>query len=76
MATQLQDQEIIKAVNRFSAVRGRGVLANVLAFGRVLKDLEFKVGLSQLIDASRSLEFVDITCRGDFYSVLRSNLIS
>ncbi len=76
MATQLQDQEIIEAVNRFSAVRGRGVLANVLAFGRVLKDLEFKVGLSQLIDASRSLEFVDITCREDFYSVLRSNLIS
>ncbi|MEE9186073.1 MAG: VWA domain-containing protein [Candidatus Binatia bacterium] len=76
MATQLLDHEIIKAVNRFSAVRGRGVLANVLAFGRVLKDLEFKVGLSQLIDASRSLEFVDITCRGDFYSVLRSNLIS
>ncbi|MFQ5917411.1 MAG: VWA domain-containing protein [Candidatus Binatia bacterium] len=76
MATQLQDQDIIKAVNRFSAVRGGGVLANLLAFGRVLKDLEFKVGLSQVIDASRSLGFVDITRRGDFYSVLRSNLIS
>jgi uncharacterized protein with von Willebrand factor type A (vWA) domain len=76
MTAQLQDQDIIKAVNRFSAVRGRGVLANLLAFGRVLKDLEFKVGLSQVIDASRSLGFVDITRRGDFYSVLRSNLIS
>ncbi|MFQ5851712.1 MAG: VWA domain-containing protein [Candidatus Binatia bacterium] len=76
MTRQPSDQEILRAVNRFSPVRGQGVLANLLAFGRVLKDLGFRVGLSQVMDASRSVEFVDIRCRADFYSVLRSNLIS
>jgi len=75
MTTQPSDQEIISTVKRFSSVRGQGILANLLAFGRVLKDLGLRVGLSQVIDASRSLEFVDITRRGDFYSVLLSNLI-
>lgn len=75
MTTQPSDQEIISTVKRFSSVRGQGILANLLAFSRVLKDLGLRVGLSQVIDASRSLEFVDITRRGDFYSVLLSNLI-
>ena len=75
MTTQSSDQEIISTVKRFSSVRGQGILANLLAFSRVLKDLGLRVGLSQVIDASRSLEFVDITRRRDFYSVLLSNLI-
>jgi len=75
MTTQPSDQEIISAVKRLSSVRGQGILANLLAFGRVLKDLGLRVGLSQVIDASRSLEFVDVTRREDFYSVLLSNLI-
>jgi uncharacterized protein with von Willebrand factor type A (vWA) domain len=41
-----------------------------------MKDLGLRLGLSQVMDASRSLEFVDIGRRDDFYSVLRSNLIS
>ncbi len=75
MTTQPSDQEIISTVKRFSSVRGQGILTNLLAFGRVLKDLGLRVGLSQVIDASRSLEFVDIIRREDFYSVLLSNLI-
>ena len=70
------EQEISQAVARLSVVRGQGVLPNLLAFGRVLKDLGFRVGLSQVLDAGRSLEFVDITRRDDFYSLLRSNLLS
>lgn len=73
---QPSDQDIVKAVQSFAKVRGTGLLPNLLAFGRVMKDLGFRVGLSQVMDATRSLEFVDIGRREDFYSVLRSNLIS
>lgn len=73
---QVSDDTIVKAVDRFSAFQGRGTLANLLAFSRVLKEVGLKVGLSQVIDASRSLEFVDISCKGDFHAVLRSNLVS
>ena len=57
---QISDEAILKAVDRFAAIRGKGTLANLLAFGRVLKEAGVKVGLSQVIDAGRSLEFVDI----------------
>src|SRR5574341_127816 len=73
---EISDEAIVKAVDRYSAVRGRGTLANLLAFGRVLKEAGIKVTLSQVMDASRSLEFVDISRRADFYAVLRSNLVS
>ena len=73
---QPTDQDIIKSVQSFAKVRGTGLLPNLLAFGRVMKDLGLRAGLSQVMDASRSLEFVDIGRREDFYSVLRSNLVS
>ncbi|MGH7773684.1 MAG: vWA domain-containing protein [Candidatus Binatia bacterium] len=73
---QVSDEAILEAVHRFSAVRSQGTLANLLAFGRVLKEVGVKVGLSQVIDASRSLEHVDLGRRADFHAVLRSNLIS
>jgi uncharacterized protein with von Willebrand factor type A (vWA) domain len=49
---------------------------NLLSFGRCLKDAGIGVGVGQLIDAGRALERVDIGCRPDFYTALRSNLIS
>jgi uncharacterized protein with von Willebrand factor type A (vWA) domain len=73
---EISDEAILKAVDRYSALRGRGILANLLAFGRVLKEVGIQVGLSQIMDASRSLEFVDISRRADFRAVLRSNLVS
>ena len=57
-------------------MRGQGTLPNLLAFGRALKDLGVKVSLSQVIDVSRAVEFVDLADKGDFRSLLRSNLIS
>ena len=73
---EISDEAIHEAVDRYASVRGQGTLANLLAFGRVLKETGVKVSLSQVIDASHSLGLVDIANREDFHAVLRSNLIS
>ncbi|MEK7341806.1 MAG: hypothetical protein AABZ69_06275, partial [Candidatus Binatota bacterium] len=73
---QISDEAILNAVDRYATIRGQGTLANLLAFGRVLKEAGVRVSLSQVMDASRSLELVDIARRADFYAVLRSNLVS
>jgi len=73
---EISDTVILKAVSGFGALRGRGTLANVLAFGRVLKQLGMRVSLSQVVDASRSLEFVELGSRDDFKAALRSNFVS
>jgi uncharacterized protein len=73
---EITPQNIAAAVNSFSGVRGHGTLANLLAFGRALKQLGVKISLSQVIDTSRSLNLVDIAQREDFRALLRSNLIS
>jgi uncharacterized protein with von Willebrand factor type A (vWA) domain len=46
-----------------------------MAFARALKQLGVKVSLSQVLDASRSADLVDIAEKSDFRAVLRSNLI-
>lgn len=73
---EVSDATIQKAVRSYASVRGKGTVANLLAFGRVLKQLGMRVSLSQVVDASRSLEFVDIGRRNDFQAVLRSNFVS
>jgi uncharacterized protein len=73
---EITPEAVAAAVSEFSSVRGQGTLPNLLAFGRALKQLGVKVGLSQVIDASRSLEFVDIADKADFRTLLRSNLVS
>src|ERR687892_153850 len=69
-------ETIAAAVNNFSSVRGQGTLPNLMAFARTLKQLGVKVGLSQVIDASRAVQFVDMADKSDFRALLRSNLIS
>ena len=69
-------ETVTAAVNSVASARGKGTLPNVMAFARALKQLGIKVGLSQVLDASRSVEFVDIGERTDFRALLRSNLIS
>lgn len=76
MSRELTDEEILAAVDHYKPIRGQGTLANMLMFGRVLKDLGFRVGLSQVIDANRCLPLVDITRRQDFHRVLAANLVS
>ena len=75
MARELNEQDIIRAVERYKPLRGQGTLANMLMFGRVLKDLGFRLGLSQVIDANRSLPLIDIQSRPDFHRALAANLL-
>jgi len=73
---EITPEAVVAAVGNFSLVRGQGTLPNLLAFGRALKELGVKVSLSQVIDVSRAVEFVDLADKGDFRALLRSNLIS
>src|SRR5215510_7638636 len=69
-------EAVAAAVSNVSSVRGQGTLPNLLVFGRALKELGVKISLSQVIDVSRAVEFVDLADKGDFRALLRSNLIS
>jgi uncharacterized protein len=73
---EITPESVAAAVKNFSGVRGHGTLANLLAFGRALKQLGVKISLSQVIDTSRSINLVDIAEKEDFRALLRSNLIS
>jgi hypothetical protein len=72
---EITPEAVASAVGNVSAVRGHGTLPNLMAFSRALKQLGVKVSLSQVLDASRSLDLVDISERSDFRALLRSNLI-
>jgi uncharacterized protein with von Willebrand factor type A (vWA) domain len=73
---EITPEAVAAAVGNVSSVRGQGTLPNFLAFGRALKELGIKVSLSQVMDVSRAVEFVDLADKGDFRALLRSNLIS
>jgi uncharacterized protein with von Willebrand factor type A (vWA) domain len=72
---EVTPEAVAAAVSSFSSVRGQGTVPNLLAFGRALKQLGVKVSLSQVIDVSRSLEFVNIGDKVDFRALLRANLV-
>ena len=72
----ITQETVAAAVNSVATARGKGTLPNMMAFGRALKQLGVKVGLSQVLDASRSADLVDIAARGDFRALLRANLVS
>jgi uncharacterized protein with von Willebrand factor type A (vWA) domain len=73
---EVTPETVAAAVDSFSSVRGHGMLPNLMAFARALKQLGVKVSLSQVIDASRSVEFVNIAEKADFRALLRANLIT
>jgi uncharacterized protein with von Willebrand factor type A (vWA) domain len=73
---EISPQTVAAAVDHYASIRGRGTLPNLLAFGRVLKQLGIKVSLSQVMDAARSAKLVNIADRADFRALLRSNLVS
>ncbi len=73
---EITDELIATKVERFSALGGQGTVKNLLAFSRVLKELGIKIGLSQVMDASRALERVDVGRRADFRAALRANFVS
>lgn len=73
---EVTPENVATAVGNYVSIRGHGTLPNMMAFARALKQLGVKVGLSQVIDAARSTELVDIDAKEDFRALLRSNLIS
>jgi uncharacterized protein len=73
---EVTPETVAAAVGAYSSIRGHGTLPNMMAFARALKQLGVKVSLSQVIDAGRSTQLVDIAAREDFRELLRSNLIS
>ena len=73
---EITAEPVAGAVNNVASARGKGTLPNMMAFVRALKQLGIKVSLSQVLDASRSADLVDIGERSDFRAMLRANLIS
>ena len=73
---EVTPETVAAAVSSVAAARGKGTLPNLMAFARALKQLGVKVSLSQVLDASRSVELVDIAEKTDFRALLRANLIS
>ena len=59
MSMELTPETVAAAVSSVSSARGKGTLPNVMAFARALKELGVKVSLSQVLDASRSVEHVE-----------------
>ena len=72
---EISQETVAAAVNSVASARGRGTLPNMMAFARALKHLGVKVSLSQVIDAARSADLVDIAEKQDFRALLRSNMI-
>ena len=72
---EITQEMVAAAVNSVASARGRGTLPNMMAFARALKQLGVKVSLSQVIDAARSADLVDIAEKQDFRALLRSNMI-
>ncbi len=72
---EITEETVAAAVNSVASARGRGTLPNMMAFARALKQLGVKVSLSQVIDAARSADLVDIAEKQDFRALLRSNMI-
>jgi len=72
---EITQETVASAVNSVASVRGRGTLPNMMAFARALKQLGVKVSLSQVIDAARSADLVDIAEKQDFRALLRANMI-
>jgi len=56
--------------------RGGSLAANLIRFGRVLKNADIDVTSGRLIDAARGLALLDVTRRDDFRIALRANLVS
>jgi uncharacterized protein len=73
---EITAESVAEAVGNYALIRGHGTLPNMMAFSRALKQLGVKVSLSQVMDAARSAELVDIGTKEDFRALLRANLIS
>ena len=72
----VQEERIWQLINRFSGYRQKGLVWNIILFGRVLKELGIKVTLATILDAVRSLSFINLREKRDFCYALQANLVS
>ena len=68
--------EIERLTRSFNGVRKKSILQNILLFCRVLKLLKIHVTMGRVLDLFRSLGYINIANKEDFYLTLRANLIS
>lgn len=76
MATREMAAELERLVETEGNPRAETLLNRVLLFGRYLKAFGFGVTPGRMLDLSRSLAYLDISRREDFYHAARTNLVS
>ncbi len=60
----------------WKAMSDSGLAGRVLLFSRFLKDHGFKIFSSNIVDTLESLKEIDVGVRGDFFYILRANLVT
>lgn len=65
-----------EVLRRAGGAQGRDLVSNVVAFSRVLRTKVGNVTAGRIIDACRSLQFIDIRNEADFHTALRANLVT
>jgi len=76
MIKHIDVSKIERLTQTFKGVQKRSILQNILLFCRILKKLKIKITMGRVLDLFRSLKYIDIANREDFYHTLRANLIS
>lgn len=73
---QLDSTAIHEQLRRLGGTGRRELLANLLAFSRVLRTAVPNVTPGRIIDVCRSLAYIDVGNHQDFHDVLLANLVS
>ncbi len=74
MYPNIVDPKIAKEIHAFR--KTKGTFPKILAFCRILKNLRIDIATRKVVDVCRSLEYINIANKGDFYLALRANLLS
>ena len=62
-------------LNRWCDLNRMGLTERVVLFSRFLRDRGFKVFPSSIVEALRGLEETNVCHKGDFFNILRTNLV-
>lgn len=60
----------------FQATRKKNILQNILLFCRILKKLKIHVTMGGMLDAVKSLQYINFSNKDELYYALRANLLS
>jgi hypothetical protein len=72
----IEENRVWELINRYREYRQKGLVWNILLFGRILKELGLQITVSRLLDAVKSLALIDLRKKEDFCYALQSNLVS